>query len=271
MSRAARHPSLRAGALLVAGIALAAALSLVWTPYPPADIDVAQRLLPSSPAHWLGTDPLGRDIVSQLMAGARASILAGAVAVGAGLLAGVALGLAAAAAGGWLDQLLMRAADFLFAFPAILSAILLAAWLGPGLASAILAIAILNVAVFARIARAAAASVYPREFILAAQLAGSPAWRIAVAHVLPNIAAVLIVQVSIQFATAILAEAALAYLGLGAQPPQASWGRMLSEAQAHLFQAPALAIYPGCAIAMAVLGLNLLGDGLRDVLDVREA
>ena len=264
-----RHPSLCAGALMVAGIAAMAALSLIWTPYPPEAIEVAQRLQPPSAAHWLGTDPLGRDIVSLLMAGARASILAGAIAVGAGLLAGVALALVAAAGGGWLDQLLMRVADFLFAFPAILSAILLTAWLGPGLASAVLAIAILNVAVFARIARAAAAAIYAREYILAARLAGSPAWRISLAHVLPNIAAVLIVQVSIQFATAILAEAALAYLGLGAQPPQASWGRMLNEAQAHMFQAPALAIYPGCAIALAVLGLNLLGDGLRDALDVR--
>ena len=163
----------------------------------------------------------------------------------------------------------MRLADFTFAFPAILSAIMLTSVMGAGIVNAILAIGILNAALFAQITRAAANAVYPREYILAARLSGCTGWRLSLRHVLPNIASVLIVQATIQFATAILAEAALSYLGLGTQPPDASWGRMLNEAQALLFQAPRLAIFPGCAIALAVLGLNLAGDGLRDLLDPR--
>ena len=165
----------------------------------------------------------------------------------------------------------MRLADFTFAFPALLSAILLTALYGPGLVTSIVAIGIFNVPVFARITRAGANAVWARDFVLAARACGKGAWRITFDHVLPNIAGILIVQATIQFAVAILAEAALSYLGLGTQPPQASWGRMLNEAQTLMFKAPWLAVYPGVAIALAVLGLNLIGDGLRDLLDPRLA
>jgi peptide/nickel transport system permease protein len=189
------------------------------------------------------------------------------IAVGIGLVAGVALGCLASARRGWVEEAVMRAADFTFAFPALLSAIMLTAIYGPGLVMSIVAIGIFNVPVFARITRGAANAVWAREYVLAARAAGKGGWRITRDHVLPNIASQLIVQATIAFATAILAEAALSYLGLGTQPPQPSWGRMLSEAQSQLFQAPLLAVWPGMAIVLAVLGLNLMGDGLRDLMD----
>jgi peptide/nickel transport system permease protein len=269
--RSVRHPSFVAGGVLVALLVAAALLSLFWSPHPPADIDVPNRFAPPGAAHWLGTDSLGRDIASQLLVGAQNSIVVGVVAVGIGLLAGVALGCLAAARRGWVEELVMRASDFTFAFPALLSAIMLTAIHGPGLLTSIVAIGIFNIPVFARIARASANAVWSREFVLAARAAGFGAWRITLDHVLPNIASVLIVQATIQFAVAILAEAALSYLGLGTQPPQPSWGRMLNEAQQQLFQAPQLSIYPGVVIALSVLGLNLMGDGLRDLLDPKLA
>jgi peptide/nickel transport system permease protein len=269
--RALRHPSFLAGALLSALLAAAALLSLFWAPYPPAEIDIPNKLAAPSAAHWLGTDSLGRDIASQLLVGAQNSIVVGIVAVGIGLLAGVLLGCLAAARRGWVEEAVMRLADFTFAFPALLSAIMLGAIYGPGLMTGIVAIGIFNIPVFARITRGAANAVWAREFVLASRAAGFGPLRITLDHVLPNIASVLIVQATISFATAILAEAALSYLGLGTQPPQPSWGRMLNEAQTLLFQAPMLAVYPGLAIALSVLGLNLMGDGLRDLLDPRLA
>jgi peptide/nickel transport system permease protein len=269
MSRALQHPSFAAGAALVSLLVAASLLSLLWSPYPPAEIDIANKLAPPSWAHWLGTDSLGRDIASQLLVGSQNSIAVGVVAVGIGVLAGVALGCLAAARRGWVEEMLMRASDFTFAFPALLTAIMLTAIYGPGLVTSIVAIGIFNIPVFARLARAQAHTVWTRDYVLAARAAGKGAWRITLDHVLPNIANVLIVQATIQFALAILAEAALSYLGLGTQPPQPSWGRMLNEAQTLLFQAPLLAVYPGAAIALSVLGLNLLGDGLRDLLDPR--
>ncbi len=266
-----RHPSFAVGALLCALLVATAALSLVWTPYPTAGIDIANKLAPPDAAHWLGTDSLGRDIVSLLIEGARNSLVVGVVAVGIGLVAGVALGCLAAAQRGFVDEVVMRAADFTFAFPALLSAILLAAIYGPGLATSIAAIAIFNVPVFARVARGSARAVWTRDFVTAARAAGKGPLAITVDHVLPNIAGALIVQATISFATAILAEAALSYLGLGTQPPRPSWGRMLSEAQTLMFQAPLLAVWPGMAIVASVLGLNLLGDGLRDLLDPKLA
>ena len=266
-----RHPGLLAGALLVALLLGAAALSLLWTPHSPLELDIAHKLQPPSASHWLGTDSLGRDIVSLLLAGSRNSIAAGLIAVGIGMGLGVSAGLLAAARRGWVEEALMRAADFGFAFPALLSAILLTAAYGPGLATSIVAIGIFNIPVFARITRAAANTVWSRDYVLASRACGKGAWHITFAHVLPNIASGLIVQATIQFATAILAEAALSYLGLGTQPPQPSWGRMLNEAQGLLFLAPTLAVWPGLAIAFSVLGLNLLGDGLRDVLDPKLA
>ena len=270
-SRAWRHPSFVAGGCMVALLILSALLSMFWSPYPVGDIDIPNKLASPSAAHWLGTDSLGRDIASLLLVGSQNSLLVGFIAVGIGLGAGVPLGLLAAARRGWVDELLMRAADFTFAFPALLSAIMLTAIYGPGLVVSIVAIGIFNIPVFARISRGAANAIWSRDFTAAARAAGQGHWAITWVHVLPNMASVLIVQVTIQFAIAILAEAALSYLGLGTQAPQPSWGRMLNEAQSQIFQAPMLAVYPGAAIALAVLGLNLLGDGLRDVLDPRLA
>ena len=269
--RALRSPAFVAGAALTLLVVAAAVLSWFWTPWPPYEIDVMRKLAPPSAEHWLGTDAFGRDVASLLLVGARNSLLVGTIAVAIGLGAGAALGLVAAARGGWVEEVVMRLADFAFAFPAILSAIMMTAVFGPGIEVSILAIGLFNVPVFARIARASANAVWARDYVLAARAAGKGALRITLEHVLPNISSILIVQATIQFALAILAEAALSYLGLGTQPPQPSWGRMLNDAQALLFQAPRLAIFPGVAIAIAVLGLNLLGDGLRDLLDPRLA
>lgn len=271
MRRAVRHPSFVTGGAMVLLLVVSAVLSLVWSPYPVGDIDIPNKLASSSAAHWLGTDSLGRDIASLLLVGSQNSLLVGFIAVGIGLGLGVPLGLLAAARQGWVDEVVMRAADFTFAFPALLLAIMLTAIHGPGLVISIVAIGIFNIPVFARITRGAAQTVWSRDYCLAARAAGKGTWRITLDHVLPNILSVLIVQATIQFAIAILAEAALSYLGLGTQPPQPSWGRMLNEAQSQMFQAPLLAVYPGAAIALAVLGLNLMGDGLRDLLDPRLA
>lgn len=271
MLEALRHRSFALGAALVALLVAAAALSLVWTPRSPYELDVPHKLGAPSAAHWLGTDSLGRDVASLLLVGAQNSIVVGVVAVGIGVLFGVALGLLASARRGWVEEAVMRLADFTFAFPALLSAIMLTAVYGPGLGVSVIAIGIFNIPVFARIARAQANAVWSRDFVLAARACGKGGWRITLEHVLPNIAGVLIVQATTQFALAILAEAALSYLGLGTQPPRPSWGRMLNEAQTQMFQAPLLAVFPGAAIALAVLGLNLLGDGLRDLLDPRLA
>ncbi len=268
-SSALRHPSFVIGALLTLALLLSALLSLFWTPWPVYEVELALKLQTPSLAHWLGTDPLGRDVVSLLLVGSRNSIAVGVIAVGMGLSMGTALGLLAATRGGWMDEVIMRLADFTFAFPAILSAIMLTAVFGAGIGNSIIAIGIFNIPTFARISRASAKSILAREYVLAARACGKGRWRITLEHVLPNILPVLIVQATIQFAIAILAEAALSYLGLGTQPPQPSWGRMLSEAQTLLFQAPRLAVFPGLAIALAVMGLNLLGDGLRDILDPR--
>ncbi|CAN5917928.1 ABC transporter permease [soil metagenome] len=270
-ARSWRHKSFAIGAVLVLALIATALLSYVWTPYPAAEISVPDKLQLPSAAHWLGTDSLGRDIVSLLIVGARNSIAVGVIAVGIGIAFGVGLGLLASARRGWVEEAVMRFSDFTFAFPALLSAIMLTAIYGPGLVTSIVAIGIFNIPVFARITRAAANGVWAREYVLAARACGKGALSITFDHVLPNIAAILIVQATIQFAVAILAEAALSYLGLGTQPPQPSWGRMLNEAQSMLFQAPQLAIYPGVAIALSVLGLNLMGDGLRDLLDPRLA
>lgn len=269
LPRALRHRSLVLGALLTLGLIGAALLSFVWTPWPPYEMDMASTLAAPSGEHWLGTDAFGRDVASLLLVGARATIAVGIIAVGIGLSLGTLAGLVAAARGGWVDELIMRVADFTFAFPALLLAIMLTTVYGPGMVNAIIAIGIFYVPTFARVTRASAQAVWTREYVLAARASGKGAARITLEHVLPNIAPVLIVQATIQFALAVLAEAALSYLGLGTQPPQPSWGRMLAEAQTLMFQAPLLAVWPGVAIALAVLGLNLLGDGLRDVLDPR--
>jgi len=269
--RALRHRSFVVGGALSLMVLCAALLSLVWTPWSAYEIDVAAKLRPPSAAHWLGTDVLGRDIVSLLLVGARSTIMVGVIAVGIGLTFGVCLGLIAAARKGWTEELIMRMSDFTFAFPAVLSAIMLAAVAGPGMVTSIIAIGIFQIPTLVRLTRGSANAIWAREFVLAARACGKGVFRITIEHVLPNVLPILIVQATIQFALAILAEAALSYLGLGTQPPQPSWGRMLNDAQTLLFQSPMLAVYPGAAIAVAVLGLNLFGDGLRDLLDPRLA
>jgi peptide/nickel transport system permease protein len=270
-SRALKHTGFVTGMVILLTLIFCAVVSVFWSPYPVADIDIPNKLAPPSAQHWLGTDSLGRDIVSLLWVGSQNTLLVGLIAVGIGLSVGVPLGLLASAKRGWTEEVIMRAADFTFAFPALLSAILLTAIYGPGLVISIIAIGIFNIPVFARVTRGAANAVWTRDYTLAAMAAGKSKWTITWNHVLPNMASVLIVQASVQFAIAILAEAALSYLGLGTQAPQPSWGRMLNEAQSQMFQAPWLAVYPGMAIAIAVLGLNLLGDGLRDLMDPRLA
>lgn len=264
-----RSYTLLMGALLTSSLLAAALLSYVWTPYPAQAMDMAARLQAPSASHWLGTDAYGRDVASQLLVGARSSLAVGLAAVGLGLVLGTGLGLLAAARQGWMEALVMRLADFTLAFPALLTAIMLAAVWGPGMGNAVVAIGIFNIPIFARLACASARSVWVCDYVLAARVCGKNRWHITGEHVLPQLAGLLLVQASSQFALAILAEAALSYLGLGTQAPQPSWGRMLSEAQSLLYQAPLLAIFPGLAIALSVLGLNLLGDGLRDRLDPR--
>jgi peptide/nickel transport system permease protein len=265
----------RGSAAFVIGLAVTALLvavalvSLVWTPYPVAVMDIPAKLQPPSAAHWLGTDQFGRDVLSRLMTGAVNSLVVSLVAVGIGAGLGVPLGALAAARRGWIEEVVMRFNDFTFAFPALLSAVMITAILGPGAVNSIIAIGIFNVPVFARLTRGGALSLWKRDFVLAARVAGKGRTRITLEHILPNIAGLLIVQMTIQFALAILAEAGLSYLGLGTQPPAPSWGKMLNEAQTLLYLAPQLAIFPGLAIMVTVLGLNLLGDGLRDLLDPR--
>ncbi|NDW44469.1 ABC transporter permease [Ruegeria sp. PrR005] len=262
-------PNLIIGAVLVALVAGTAALSLVWTPHDHTLLNIRGKFAPPSELHWLGTDQLGRDVFSQLMVAARNSVAVALISVCLGGVIGVALGLLASAMGGVVEDVIMRIADIGFAFPALLFAIMLAAVFGPSLMVAIIAIAFINIPVFARVTRASANQIWTREYVYAARAAGMGRVTISRDHVLPNIAAPIIVQATIEFAIAILAEAALSYLGLGAQPPAPSWGRMLSEAQTLMYLAPQLAIYPGLCIVTAVLGFSLLGDGLRDITDPR--
>lgn len=256
------------GLVLSSVVVLAALLSFIWTPFDHAAMNIPAKLQRPNGVHWLGTDHFGRDIFSMIMVGARTSIAVALVAVGIGMGIGIPLGLAAAAKkGSWLDEGIMRANDLVFAFPSLVIAILITAIFGAGAINAIIAIGIFNIPVFARITRGAALSLWEREFILAARVAGKGAARISAEHILPNVANLLIVQGTIQFSLGILAEAGLSYIGLGAQPPTPSWGRMLADAQTMVSFAPHLALIPGSAIMITVLGLNLMGDGLRDWLD----
>lgn len=256
------------GFAVTAVFILAAVLSFVWTPYDATALAVADKLKAPSSLHWFGTDHFGRDIFSMIMVGARTSIAVAFVAVGIGIAAGVPLGLwAAAKQGSLVDEVIMRANDLVFAFPALLIAILITAVFGPSAINAIIAIGIFNIPVFARLARGAALTLWTREYIFAARVAGKGAVRISAEHILPNIMNLLIVQGTIQFSLGILADAALSYVGLGAQPPIPSWGRMLADAQTMISLAPHMALFPGAAIVLTVLGLNLMGDGLRDIFD----
>jgi len=270
-TRVRRRPprGLIVGAAITAVVVATALVSLAWTPGDAITIIVPDRLLPPSATHWLGTDHYGRDVMSMVMVGALNSIGVALVAVVIGVGIGVPLGLAAAARRGWLDGAIMRVNDVVFAFPALLLAVMIAALAGPGAVNAMVAIGIFNVPVFARLTRGAALSVWTRDYVLAARVAGKGPALISVEHVLPNVLNTLVVQATIQFSLAILAEAALSYVGLGTQAPTPSWGRMLADSQTLFGLAPRLAIVPGLAIVVTVLGLNLLGDGLRDVLDPR--
>ncbi len=258
------------GVLLVLLVIALAVVSFFWTPFDVESLDIRNKMQTPNGEHLLGTDHFGRDILSMVMVGARTSIAVALVAVVIGMGFGVPLGLAAASRhGSLLDEFIMRGNDLVFAFPALLIAILITAVFGPGAVNAIIAIGIFNIPVFARLTRGAALSLWTREFVLAARVAGKNALRISMEHILPNILNLLIVQGTIQFSLGILAEAGLSYVGLGAQPPTPSWGRMLADSQTLITLAPHLALIPGFAIILTVLGLNLLGDGLRDWLDPR--
>jgi peptide/nickel transport system permease protein len=260
---------LLAGTVITLAFIGLAILSQFWTPYPPTKMRIVDKLKPPLEGGLAGTDALGRDIFSQLMAGAWNSLSIAFLAVLLGLACGVALGAAAAARRGWIEEAIMRFADVVFAFPALISAIMIAALIGPGRWTAVLAIGVFAIPVFIRVSRGAALRVWSQDFCLAAQASGKNRLRITIDHILPNIAGAIIVQATIQIGLAILVEAGLSFLGLSLAPPAPSWGRMLSDAQTYLSQAPWMAIAPGVTIAIAVLGLNLLGDGLRDLFDPR--
>jgi peptide/nickel transport system permease protein len=267
--RLLRSPSFLIGVTITLIVLTGAAVSYVWTPFNPTAISIAERLQAPSTKHLFGTDQFGRDIFSMILVGARNSIAVSLFSVGIGVVIGVPLGLIAAAKSGLMEEALMRLNDLVFAFPALLTAVMLAAIIGPGAIDAIVAIGIFNIPVFARLARGGALSLMSREFILASRACGKGTVLILVEHVLPNIVSILIVQATIQFSLGILAEAGLSYVGLGTPPPYPSWGRMLNDAQTQMATAPHLALFPGLAIVFTVLGLNLLGDGLRDALDPR--
>lgn len=255
------------GLAIVCSVVLAAIVSFFWTPYDPIHAVPADRLQGSSWRHLMGTDRYGRDVFSQMMAGSQIALLVGVVAVGIGAIIGTPLGMLAGMVRGRLDSLIMRMSDVLLAFPALLLAIVTGAIWGSSTVTAMAAIGVASIPAFTRIARAGTIQVMSKDFILAARDAKVPAWLIALRHVLPNIASMLIVQASVSFALAILAEAALSFLGLGTPPPEPSWGRLLQNAQSSLASAPMLAFWPGATIAVTVLGFNLLGDSVRDFVD----
>jgi len=257
------------GFLLIAIVVAAALVSFTWTPYDVAVFDIAGKFMPPSLPHPFGTDHFGRDVLSMIMVGARSSLAVALVAVGIGAGLGVPLGLLAAARRGLVGELIMRTNDLIFAFPSLLLAVMITAIYGVGAINAIIAIGIFNIPVFARVTRGAALSLWAREYILAARVAGKGPWLISVQHILPNLGGLLVVQAAIQFALAVVAEAGLSYVGLGVQPPMPSWGRMLSEAQTMIGMAPWLAVFPGLAIMTLVFGFGLVGDGLNDHLDPR--
>ena len=271
MRRLLRNRNLLIGGFMALMIVATATISFLYTPYDPNRMNLSERFRSPSAKHWLGTDQYGRDILSRVMKGAVNSLIVGWVAVGIGLSLGVLLGSLAAFWRGWRDEGIMRLADVFYGFPAVLSAILITSILGPGMVNSMLAIGIFYIPIFARLTRGTSLSVWQRDYVISARAVGQTNRAIIWSTILPNILSPLIVQATVQFAIAILAEAALSYLGLGTQPPHASWGRMLNEAQTFMEISPWLAIFPGLAIAVAVLGFNLLGDGLRDFLDPRFA
>ena len=269
--RSLRHVTFVMGAVISGLLIVTAALSLVWTPEDPLKMSIAQRLQGPTPIHPFGTDQYGRDVLSRVMAGAVTSIAVGVIAVGIGMAVGMVIGILSGYVGGWPDETLMRLIDAVQGFPAILSALLFTAVFSPGVGISMVAIGIAFVPAFARLTRAGFLELRAREFVIAAQALGAADGRLVLRHILPNTLPPVIIQATTSFPVAILAEAGLAYLGLGTQPPHASWGLMLKDAQNFLSLSPTFAVFPGGAIALTVLGLNLLGDGLRDLLDPKTA
>jgi peptide/nickel transport system permease protein len=268
--RAFRHVTFVIGLAITLALVVTAALSLVYTPRDPLEMSIAGRLQGPTAHHLFGTDHFGRDLLSRVMTGAVTSILVGVIAVGIGMGIGVFLGVISGYFGGWLDEGFMRLMDAVQGFPAILSALLISAVFRPSVTISMVAIGVAFLPVFARLTRAAFLELRDRDFVSAARALGAGDATIIGRHIMPNTLSPLIVQATISFPVAILAEAALAYLGLGTQPPHPSWGLMLRESQAFLATNPWFAIFPGGAIAITVLGLNLLGDGLRDILDPKQ-
>jgi peptide/nickel transport system permease protein len=263
------HPSLIVGA--IAGLCFIALglVSLFWTPYPIEQIQIARRFLGPGPDHWLGTDHLGRDMLSLVMDGTLTSLIVAASSVAFAIGVGVPLGLAAVAWGGWVEWLVLRLSDLIFAFPSVIVAILIATLFGPGAINAVIAIGIFNIPVFARVARGGALAVATQDFVAAARLAGLNNAAIAARHLFPNVSSLIIVQGTIQLSLGILAEAGLSYIGLGTQPPETSLGLMLRDAQSLFLLHPWLSIVPGLSIVLIVIAFNLAGDGLRDAIDPR--
>lgn len=262
-----RRASLLVGTVLVGLTVVVALVSFLWTPFDPTRVDPTAVLRPAFGTHLLGTDGFGIDVLSRLMVGAQTCLLVGVVSVAIAALVGVPLGLLAGVVGGWVSEVVMRATDVLYAFPALLLAILLAAALGASTWTAMIAIGVASIPAFARVTRVGTLQVMASDYVLAARASGTGRWATTARHILPNVAPVIGVQASVAFGIAILAEAALSYLGLATPPPTPTWGRMLRDAQTYLFVDPVLALWPGLAIGLAVLGFNLLGDGLRDLLD----
>ena len=264
-----RNRAFVSGALGAALVVLAGFTSLVYTPHDPEAVEIRLRLKGPGAGFTLGTDQFGRDVLSRLGVGASIALVVAGVATLISVAAGVPLGAAAGYLGGYVDEIVMRAMDGLLAFPALLLAIAVVAALGPGHWHAAIAIGVVGIPVFARLTRGVVLSIASREFVSAVRAQGATSLYILFRHVMPNTMAPIIVQASLGVGRAILAEAGLSYLGLGTQPPVASWGKMLQEAQGFMGQAPWMAIFPGIAIALTVLAFNMLGDGLRDLLDPR--
>jgi peptide/nickel transport system permease protein len=268
--RLMRRKSAVLGLAIIAGFVLIAVFAPLIAPYDPTQQAWTSIRKPPSMQHWFGTDESGRDLFSRVIYGARASLLAGVVSISIALSLGVPIGLLAGYGGKWTDAVISRVTDAMLAIPFLILAIALAAFLGPSLQNAMIAIGITATPIFVRLTRGQVMAVKVEDYVEAARAVGNPPVRIAVKHILPNIIPALIVQATISIATAIIAEASLSFLGLGQQPPAPSWGSMLNTAQRFLTNAPWMAVWPGLAIFLAVLSFNILGDGLRDALDPRE-
>jgi peptide/nickel transport system permease protein len=266
----AGNPVTVLSALVLGAVVIIAVTASFITPYGVNDVDVPQALRPPSGAHWMGTDELGRDVLSRVLMGVQASMKVAVVSVAFAAVVGVTLGVLAGYRGGWLDTVVMRIVDVMFAFPVLLLALAIVAVLGPGLTTTILAIGVVYVPIFARVARASTLSVRVEPYVAMSRTMGTGSGFILTRHILPNITGPLIVQTSLSLAFAILSEAALSFLGLGLQPPQPSLGRMIFDSQGFVTLAWWMAVFPGLAIFVIVLACNLLGDGLRDVLDPKQ-